>query len=246
MNEAEIKKKIELLTEMVITKVDYHFHECVLEDILDCGQVEYLIDEVSWQLYWLDVAHSLNDLMNELISYWFDVKKDFRDYLLECVKIKTIVDEKLKKFDKNEVFEDLGYEINREVSNKNFVVRVTNDEMTVFIQNLYKQLYTNSLIDIDFEEFIPHFDKYTSSQTKIKWFGTEIELVSLFNILINKGVFKQPHKSNYLKMITHHFLNKNGKTLNNRQLSVSQSKLYNEKLYQRIINIINELSINKN
>ena len=60
MKVEDIKKELELLNEMAVTKVDFHFHNNVLEDILECGQVEYLIDNVSWVLYWVDVSEKLN------------------------------------------------------------------------------------------------------------------------------------------------------------------------------------------
>jgi hypothetical protein len=249
MKPIDFSKELDLYKEMVITKVDYHFNEYVLTDILDCGQIEYLIDEQSWFLYWLDVAEQLNSTLDLMISEYQDGKKGLRPMLNEYVSLKTIVDKKIldnSEFNKAEVFEYLGFELEKDQLNRNFSVVGSEDKKQKIIKRMHEKLSEYGKIDETLSDFRSHFIRSSSPNKKIKWLGTEIELVAFFNRLISKGIVSKAHQYNYLKTITIHFINKNDNAFKERQLGVSKSKIINEVLYADIIDIINDLSINNN
>lgn len=249
MQTPDIKKELDLLTEMAISNVDFHFHNYVLEDILECGQVEYIIDNQSWLLYWVDISERLNNLMNKLIIDYLNGVKDHYSDLQECTRIKTIIDKKLienPEFDTNEVFDFLGFELNKNQNSKLINVAGSNESKSSIINNLYHLLSDKGYIEIEINEFNLHFKDSSDSLHKIKWLGTEVQLVGLFNKLIEKKVIPRFYQFNYLKLITYHFVNKNGKAFNEKQLSVSRSKLLNIELFEEIVCIVNELAINRN
>lgn len=179
MQTPDIKKELDLLTEMAISNVDFHFHNYVLDDILECGKVEYLIDNQSWLLYWVDVSERLNYLMNRLMLDYLNGTKEYYCDLQECTKIKSVVDAKLIEnptFENNEVFEFLGFELNRDQNSKHFNVIGSNANKLTIIEKLHNLLTANGYIDIGISDFLIHFKKSNESFTQIKWLGTEIQL----------------------------------------------------------------------
>ena len=60
---------------------------------------------------------------------------------------------------------------------------------------------------------------------KIKWLGTEIQIVGMFTKLIEKAIFPKSYHYNYHKLITIHFINKNAKEFKVKQLAVSKAKI---------------------
>lgn len=97
------------------------------------------------------------------------------------------------------------------------------------IEILYKYLYPGK-IKIKYEDFKSHFD-INYGLERIKWQGTEPELVILFSSIkvLNKNLFQ---------ILSEHFINSEGKEYKPKQLSVTKSKAtykYNGKDYIDLI-----------
>jgi len=67
------------------------------------------------------------------------------------------------------------------------------------------------------------------SKSKIRWEGTETQLVYLFDELIKSGFLGQETNSEKYKLISEHFLNKSGKEFKPKQLSVTFQNLTGKK-----------------
>lgn len=77
--------------------------------------------------------------------------------------------------------------------------------------------------------------------------GHRDSVIGLFQGLLENGIISKSHQYNYHKLITIHFINKQDKEFKEKQLSVAKSKLIdNRELYIHIIDIVNELAINRN
>jgi hypothetical protein len=249
MKVTDIKKELELLNEMAVTKVDFHFHNNVLEDILECGQVEYLIDNVSWVLYWADVSEKINYLMNSLIVGYQNGHKSYYPYLMECTRIKSIIDKKLidnPAYNEVEVKELLGFDVNRNQHDNHLNVLGQNENRLIIIDKLHKLLINSGLIDIELSDFLSHFKVHSQPLAKIKWLGTEIQIVGMFTKLIEKAIFPNSYHYNYHKLITIHFINKYAKEFKVKQLAVTKTKITHLFLDEKIVNIVNALPINRN
>lgn len=66
------------------------------------------------------------------------------------------------------------------------------------------------------------------NQNKIWWKGSEIQLLHLFDLLFNENLLDVTTYEKRHAVIRDHFINKDGKNFNNKQLSDSQSKNHNK------------------
>ncbi len=100
------------------------------------------------------------------------------------------------------------------------------------INVLYNKLYQENLINIEKEDFILHFFENVKSK-KMQWLGSEAEFVHLFSKL------KLVNDNLYISLVNH-FVNNKGNSFNNKQLSVTFTKLLDS--YNIIDNILSDIN----
>jgi len=232
MDENHIKTKIERFRKITIDEVQDNFQDYIALDMVDAGEANYLIDDLSWYLYWLDVVKEITDFMNYLIVEHHAGKKHYRDYLLECIKFRQIVDKELMNnphFNSEEVAVEMGGEIyspKTESVEQDFIHILGDDsKREMLIGNLFKELNVKGFIDVAFDEFAKHFLSSTDETPKIRWYGTEVQITSLFLNLVYQGIIDRSYEYRIPSTIPKHFINKKGNEFNDRQLRVSLSRV---------------------
>ena len=81
--------------------------------------------------------------------------------------------------------------------------------------------FRKNLEEKDVHNLIPEYDP----SRLIKWQGTEVQLVYLFNKLIDEKLISEEHDKEKYVIISEHFINKHGKKFKNTQLANSLQKI---------------------
>ena len=232
MNEDEIKSEIERFRKMVVDEVEEYFRDYVVMDMLEAGEANYLIDDLSWYLHWLSITRDLTRFMNQIIGEHYEGKKEYRQYLDECVKFRQIVDKELMSnphFNPEEVSVEMEggiYEGHKKDEKQDFInVLGDQSKRESKLSTLHRELSSKGLIDITLEDFSIHFNSYNGDREKIKWFGTEVQITALFVNLVYKGVIDRSYEYRIPSTIPNHFNNKKEQEFKDRQLRVALSRV---------------------
>ncbi|MCO6175487.1 hypothetical protein NHF50_10570 [Flavobacterium sp. NRK F10] len=204
----DIEKIVNYLEDRIITNFEKHFSYLVLDDFYGGGYKERIEDEFFYDEYFEEYEDTIINLLLEIED---KNESEFIEFKLRLIKLKRIIDNYLSKIPKD-------VEINSFKHNRNsqFLINQELDESKI-IENLYNQLYINKLIDSNFDDFKSHFNK--SWNTKIQWFGTELQIVNFVNLLIDKNILDKETQNFKHKLITSHFINKKGNSFTKKQLS---------------------------
>jgi len=224
---AELRKK-------AIEDIENSFIEYIKNDILDCGQVEYLIGEEDWSLFWQDISLECKRLIDRLIFVRDELDiNDFNSLMNQCIQIKIATDKEIHEIEEenlDQVLVDMGLSKPKERYLNYIHLSGSEDRRKAIIENLYNRLHHNGLIDPDNNRFNSLFEYSEFEKQKIQWHGTEKQIVGLFSMLLDKRIIPLSYRQNYLKFIELHFLNKNRKPFKSDQLTVVKSNIVNDKI----------------
>jgi hypothetical protein len=228
MDIASYRSSIDNLRKRAISNIKSSFIDFVLIDILECGQVEYLIADDDWLLYWQDVSSEVKSVIDDIIENESSIPpEEYLKVLKECIEIKIVADERITKnelYVPEDAYEYLGIEIDRPKRTDIIHIACEDSKKSEIIILLHKQLSKEGYIDCTRDNFISHFVAESSQAEKIQWLGRQKDLVALFNNLINEGILPKHYYDIYLKKISHHFISKDGNFLKPTQLSSVRSQ----------------------
>lgn len=212
MDFEEIKNQVEYLEDRVITNFEKYFSYLVLEDFHSGGYNDRIADEFFYEEYFSRYEDAIRSL---LLLIGNNFSEEYADFELRLIKMKRVIDSKLLK---SEETSDIS------VRNKRVVTFLISDgiDKNLFISAFYNLLFDNKLIDINQDDFNLHFN---DDWNKIKWLGTEIQITNLISSLIDKKFLDPETNNSKYKLISAHFINKNGKPFNEKQLG----SVYSEK-----------------
>ena len=242
-----VKSKLEQLKEKVVSKRDYHFREFILEDIFDAGEVDYIVGDNEWYLYWMSRANDIKGLLDYMISKYNSKLKGHDKLLNDCMEIKLIIDKNLKEnpyYIEEEVLADMGVEVEGEPLH-NYLNIPNEEKKEVLVTSLLNALSNKGYIKNNQPDFIKHFNPYSGNLSKIQWYGTEVQITALFLYLVKKGVIDRSYEYRIPSTIPNHFINKKGKDFNDRQLRVSLSRVRSgdvDHLIGIIVKLVEELT----
>ncbi len=235
MDTKDIEKIVSYLEDRIITNFEKHFSQLVLMDFYEGGYNDRIEDEFFYDEYFSRYENKVIDVLLFLEDDKSEVSQNFK---IRLIKMKRIIDNYLSKIPK-----DVETNSFRHIRNSQFLINQKLDKSKT-IKNLHNQLYINKLIDLSFEDFKSHFDKNWDS--KIQWLGTELQIVNLINLLIDKNILDKETQNFKYKLITSHFINKKGNIFIEKQLgsvySEKREMIPNDDI---IFSIINSLIENK-
>ncbi len=235
MDLAWVNKKIARLKEMAIDKVDYHIlifmKEEIFEGIHD-DEGYYLIDDWNYYFYWIELANNLKEVINLLIEYEISSNR-INEMLQECVKIKSVIDRKLIKYQERTKNQDrylsktitkhLEYNFSKGIDNPySYIQLIGNEDQQIkIIESLHDFLISWGKITVLIDEFKPHFMPTQDQTSLIPWKGYQNNIVYLFKLLFHNAIVINPlkHKKEKIILISSHFSNPEGKPLNPDSLS---------------------------
>lgn len=213
----EVKKLVEYFEDRIINKFDEHFNYLVLEDFYSSGgDVGRLNDEWFYEEYFSRYEEDIIELLNDIN---FDDENYF-DFQLRLIKLKRIIDTKISKVKKDD---NVGIPA-RKSRSTSFIINPKIDNHK-FIKSLYKSLKSNNFISDSEEQFNLIFNDKFYPNDKIHWKGTELEITTLFNSIIENNCFDEEIKKFKFKSISKYFTNKKGNDFRPSQLN----SVYHEK-----------------
>lgn len=249
----DYQKQYKVLKEKIVDKYEYWVLNHILEDIVDVGEVDYLIDEFDELLFNQDLSIELNQIINSYIkedSEIFD-----KELAIKLIELKKITDKRLidnPKYDSGEVYEYIFEEILDTSSNtKKEIPRIplnsNIDSIESLIVKIYSFLKSKSYVECSEEEFTSHFLDRNQFENKINWTGPSlITLVGFVTHLFDKDIIpKHRKRKERIKILTSHF-QINNKPLNKGSIKTTSSNTYNVKLYKEIYDFLNGLQIDFN
>lgn len=248
MDLEKVKAQIAELKDKVVDNVDKYFNDEILLDVFDSGEFDIIdkpIDEMDWYLYWKQQAYDLR----EIFYYLFNQKqnKTVSSLLNDCVELKKVIDKNLLSnphYNFNDLMEWFGVEVDVK-THKNYIP-LTNDKLlnSKIVNTLHENLLKAGFIESDFDQFNTIFSLPTSNPVPIKWFGTEIQIIALFDSMISLGIIPKTliHRLSYF--ITTFFINKLGNEFKDKQIVVVKSNLIKSKdSIQIVTEIVNKLVV---
>ena len=176
-----LKKQFDGYKDKVVDNYEYWFASVVLEDILEIGGFETLIDEQYEFLFNVDLSEKLQQIINDNLH---EIDKSL---LIDFIKLKRITDKRIfesrvydKKFVEEYIFQDeRNNEFNESQEVENIVIqlnpRLKNRE--IIIEELHTFLFDYGFIEEALSEFKIHFEKNNSG--RIIWKKENESLVEL-------------------------------------------------------------------
>ncbi|WP_281980726.1 hypothetical protein [Tenacibaculum mesophilum] len=249
----DYQKEYELLKEKIIEKYDYWFSKFVLEDIIDVGEVDYLIGNDDELVYNQDLAIELKDIITSYINE--DTKTYNIELAIKFIELKKITDKRIinsPEYNYKEVYKCIFDEkiegTNKSIKQPSYIKLNPNLSNS---NNILKETYTflkkNNYIENTEDEFISHFKESFQFESKINWTGSnQISLVGFINLLFDKDIIPH-HKKRKLrtKILLNHFTF-NNKPLNKGSIKTLSSKTYETRLYKVINDFFVSLEIDFN
>lgn len=209
----EVKKLVEYFEDRIIINFEKHFNQLVIMDFYEGGYNNRIEDEFFYDEYFEKYEKGVIDLLLLIENEFSD---EYQDFKFRLIKMKRVIDNHLTKINDDVVIENFKHTRNTQfLLNQNF-----NSEN--IINSLYNQLTINKLIDINLEDFKNHFNDIWN--VKIKWLGTELQITNLINLLIKNDILDKETSNNKYLLIKNHFVNKNNKTFNSKQLGAVYSE----------------------
>lgn len=247
----DYKEKYKTLKEKVVDKYEYWLLRFILEDIIDVGEVDYLIGNDDELLFNQELSKEINEVINLYIKE--SPKIYDREFAIKLLELKKVTDNRLinnTDFNYNEVYEYIFEDILDTSSKpKRGITKIplnsNIDSIESVIVKIYVFLKSNNYIECSEEEFISHFINKNQIEDKINWTGPNlITLVGFVTHLFDKDIIpKHKKRKERIKILISHF-QFNGKTLNKGSIKTISSNTYNTKLYKEIYNFLNDLQIN--
>ncbi|MBM6500197.1 hypothetical protein [Flavobacterium macrobrachii] len=213
MEYQEIKKLVEYFEDRIIINFEKHFNQLVIMDFYEGGYNDRIEDEFFYNEYFEKYEKGVVDLLMLIENEFSD---EYQDFKFRLIKMKRVIDNHLTKINDAVVIENFKH-----TRNTQFLLNQNLNTKTL-INSLYNQLNNNKLIDIDLEDFKNHFND--NWNVKIKWLGTELQITNLINLLIKNDVLDKETSNNKYLLIKNHFVNKNNKPFNPKQLGAVYSE----------------------
>ncbi len=249
----DYKKEYELLKEKIIDKYDYHLSSYILEDIIDVGEVDYLIGNDDELLYNQNLSIDLKDIISSFINE--ESKTYTKELAIKLIELKKITDKRIVnnpdyeyreayEFIFNEKFEDSSKPVKEIIHIPHIELNINLTDKERVLDDVFSFLKSKNYIETSKKHFLSHFDRSQKIEEKINWTGPNlISLVGFITDLFDKNIIqrhkKRKHKN---KIIMEHFI-LNNKNLNFNSVKTTGSKTYNTKEYKEINDFINKLKI---
>ena len=249
----DYKEEYKTLKEKIVDKYQYWLLRYVLEDIIDVGEIDYLIGNDDELLYNQELSIEINTVIN---SYINESSKIYdREFAIKLLELKKVTDNRIVNnpdYNYNEVYEyvfedvlDTSSKPQKEIPiiplNKNI------NSIESIINKIYAFLKSKNYVECSEKEFTSHFFNTSQIKDKINWTGPNlITLVGFITHLFDKNIIpKHKKRKERNKILTSHF-QINDKPLNKGSIKTIGSNTYNTELYKEIYNFLNDLQIDFN
>jgi len=224
----EVNALVEYYEERIKTNFDFHFNNLVLGDFYEGGgNVGRITDEEFYEEYFNQKENALIYLLNEIS----EEGEEFYGLQNRLIHLKRIIDNKMTKIPKDEIdFDDVPQKVHlpilkyREIHNPynrsrddSFIINPKLDR-TLFIDTLFKSLKGYNFISTTKEKFDPIFKDVFYPTNKVQWKGTELQITTLINNLIDLGSLDAVMHNYKFKLISTYFINKKGNDFRPKQL----------------------------
>lgn len=202
----KLKERIDELKDRSIHNVKKHFYEYILEDYYDAGfdSIDYLIEQDDWYHYWLNLRVDIRELRSEILGE-VDFTKSIRDdNLLQLIEIQEVVDKELiSNCESDNPYKQIMVDLGS--LNSNETPPIKSNIKVSKLNAIFNCIHKLGLINCNKQEFTNHFKVH--SNDKIVWYGSQIDLIYFFKILIDyKIIFVSGRVS---KVVMAHFKIKN-------------------------------------
>jgi len=224
----EVKALVEYYEERINTNFDYHFNNLVLSDFYEgrCD-VGRITDEEFYEEYFIQKESAIIYLLNEISNEG----KEFYGIQNRLIHLKRIIDNKMAKVPKDEIdFDDVPQKVHlpilksSEIHNPynrsrddSFIINPKLDR-TLFIDTLFKSLKNYNFISTSKEKFSLISEDVFFPTNKVQWKGTELQITTLINNLIDLGSLDIVMHNYKFKLISTYFINKKGNDFRPKQL----------------------------
>jgi len=213
MDLEEINAQLESLEEQCVSNVEYHFNQYIAMDYSEAGfdaDNPIIITDVDYYLYWLTIANRVNDLLSSLLY----TQPYNEETTHNVISLKKIVDSKLLKYgeDEERIFKDLTFQNQAKSTEtdsfiiENNPIRINGEgfEKEELIENFYKLIKKNGLIDTPFNlSFKEHFEDKTPT-TKLIWELSMKDLTIFFRYLSHRR-FIFNNEQSLTNLLIYHF-----------------------------------------
>ena len=222
MDISYLKKTIQELKECAIENFDENFNKYIETELRD-GYADdpgyYVIEDLNYYLYWIDLAVQLKEPIIFLLN---KISYDDEEYklLMECIQIKRVIDHNIIKYkistnnldnsQRISISEDIGYDIEEmyptkwepfsitdKIKEKEEAIRMIYD----FLRNKWKA------VEVDFDTFKIHFQEGKTGTGLINWNQQLQYLAFLYKQLFNGSIITNNCKTDKDKcrLVSSHF-----------------------------------------
>ncbi len=212
-----MEKDLKRLEDECINNVEDAFNNFLLVDLTEAGEVEDLIGDLDWYLFWLSHASEINWRINYIIENGGDNK-----LLKRAVILKRVIDENIIKYASTDTVRKdlrLGGKIARD---KIIPINVNEGRVELFLGLFHSVLLNEGLTDSSFHDFTTNFIE-GDIHIPINWIGKQNALLGLVKFLNSKKVILQKNRT-LTSLIVNNFTI-NGKSINQRSVEVGLSSV---------------------
>ncbi|WP_400070392.1 hypothetical protein [Zobellia russellii] len=225
----EIDAKIKRLEKNIITDFEERLIYKRLEDFYEVSS-DY-DTRVPDEFYYMELLIIDEDEVISLLDEIRYCDKTFHSLQYRLIKLKRIIDNRLANTSEELITIDSRKQ--RRISHFQLDSSINIKDFT---DNLYGYLRKYHFIECLKDEFQSIFER-GETKFKIKWLGTELELTSLINKLIEYNLLEKETHSYKYHLIAKYFINKRNNQFKEKQLSSVYSEKKDSLSFENPINM---------